>query len=306
MYKLRHEKQGIEETCKPFGFSKIRHSDTLINFFTGIANVKGFLFIVLRIKGKVELCHNRLSIEDHLLLVLVKLRLGLLNLDLAHRFGILEYMVSSIYRSWLPVVAKRLKDLIIWPDRLSVRQNLPTVFKSKFRDAICTIDCSEIFIDRPSNLTARAQTWSNYKHNNTIKYLIGITPAGAISFLSSGWGGRVSDKVITLKSGFLDKLNFGDVVLADRGFFISEECRQRGAILKIPSFTKGKKQLSGREVNESRQLARIRIHIERVIGRMRDFRILNSIIPISQVDTIDNIMTVISACVNINRSVVPQ
>ena len=40
---------------------------------------------------------------------------------------------------------------------------------------------------------------SNYKHSNTIKYLIGITPAGAVSSLSHGWGGRVS-KEITLKS----------------------------------------------------------------------------------------------------------
>ena len=35
---------------------------------------------------------------------------------------------------------------------------------------------------RPKNLTATAQTWSNYKLNNTLKYSIGITPAGAISF----------------------------------------------------------------------------------------------------------------------------
>ena len=37
-------------------------------------------------------------------------------------------------------------------------------------------------MERPRNLTARAKTWSNYKHNNTIKYLIGISPAGAVIF----------------------------------------------------------------------------------------------------------------------------
>ena len=61
-------------------------------------------------------------------------------------------------------------------------------------------------MERPKNLTARAITWSNYKHNNTIKYLIGTTPAGAISFLLKGWGGRVSDKMITMEYGFLGKL----------------------------------------------------------------------------------------------------
>ena len=36
------------------------------------------------------------------------------------------------------------------------------------------------------------KNWSNYKHNNLAKYLIGITPSGAIMFLYAGWDGRVS------------------------------------------------------------------------------------------------------------------
>ena len=44
---------------------------------------------------------------------------------------------------------------------------------------------------------ARAQTYSNYKHHNTVKFLIGITPQGVISFVLKGWGGRVSDKHLT-------------------------------------------------------------------------------------------------------------
>jgi hypothetical protein len=67
-----------------------------------------------------------------------------------------------------------------------------------------------VFIERPHNLTARAQTWSNYKHNNTIKYLVSITPSGAVNFISKEWGGRVSNKEITLKSGYIYKLSHGD------------------------------------------------------------------------------------------------
>ena len=36
----------------------------------------------------------------------------------------------------------------------------------------------------------RAQTWSNY---NTVKFLIGISLHGAVTYISKAWGGHVSD-----------------------------------------------------------------------------------------------------------------
>jgi len=106
-------------------------------------------------------------------------------------------------------MAQTLKPIIIWPTRKTILRKMPKCFK-RYSQCQCIIDCTEIFIDRPNNLTAQAQTWSNYKHHNTVKYLIGVTPAGAISFLSPGWGGRVSDKEITSKSGFFKQLEQKD------------------------------------------------------------------------------------------------
>ena len=45
-------------------------------------------------------------------------------------------------------------------------------------------DCFKVFIEKPSNLLARAQTYSNYKSHNTVKVLIGISPHGSITFVS--------------------------------------------------------------------------------------------------------------------------
>ena len=56
-------------------------------------------------------------------------------------------------------------------------------------------------------------TWSNYKHHNTVKFLIGVTPQGVISFISKAWGGRVSGKYLTENAGLLRRLLPGDISL---------------------------------------------------------------------------------------------
>ena len=70
---------------------------------------------------------------------------------------------------------------------------------------------------------AHAQTWLLYKHHNTAKYLIGISPQGIISYISNGCrGGCVGDKYITEHYGILSKLLPGDLVIADRGFDVQD------------------------------------------------------------------------------------
>ncbi len=127
----------------------------------------------------------------------------------------------------------------------------------------------KFFCERPSNLEARASTWSSYKHHNTVKVLLGITPQGSVSYVSETWGGRTSDKYLTEHCGILDNLLPGDVVLADRGFDIADSVGLMHARLNIPAFTKGKSQLSATEIEETRAIANVRIHVERVIGNVR-------------------------------------
>ena len=128
------------------------------------------------------------------------------------------------------------------------------------------IDCFELFIEKPSDLFAKLCTWSQYKHYNTAKYLISITPQGVISFISNGWGGRASDKFLVENSGYLNYLSDGDVVLADRGFDVADSLALFGATLDIPAFTRGQNQLSAEEVEVTRKIANVRIHVERIIG----------------------------------------
>ena len=164
----------------------------------------------------------------------------------------------------------RLAPLIFWPEREQLWKTMPVYFQYSFGKKVTVIiDCLEVFIEEPSNLLARAQTFSNYKHHNTIKILIGITPQGSISFVSETWGGGTSNKVLTENCGFLDKRLPGDVVMVERGFTVAESVGTRQARLVIPAFTKGKSQLDPVVVEKTRVIANVRIHVERVIGLFR-------------------------------------
>ena len=110
--------------------------------------------------------------------------------------------------------------------------------------------------------------------------LIGITPQGTISFVSEAWGGRASDTFVTDNSGFLTNLLPGDLVHADRGFTVHESVWYYQASLNIPAFTKRKSQLDPIDVEKTRNIANARIHMERVIGALRQkYTILQSTLP---------------------------
>jgi len=93
-----------------------------------------------------------------------------------------------------------------WPERDVLCLTMPVSFQRFFKKCCVIIDCTEVFIECPSDLLAHAQVWSNYKHHSTIKFLIGITPQGTMSFVSQCTGGRMSDKEITEEPGIMDLL----------------------------------------------------------------------------------------------------
>ena len=155
-------------------------------------------------------------------------------------------------------------------------------FRNHFGANIAVIvDCFEISINKPKNILARAQTFSSYKHHNTVKFLIGITPQGVISYISKGWGGCSSDKFLTENCDFLDNLLPGDIVMADRGFDIGGSVALYCVKVKIPSSTKGKRQLSSLDVEQSQCIAAVRILVERVIGVVQNkYSLLQETLPL--------------------------
>ena len=206
-----------------------------------------------------------LTLRDQFFVTLVKLRQDP-NFDyIADQVGLSRTTIADIFWKWVKLIEAKLSFMIQWPDRETVSRTIPPVLKRKFPRLTCIIDCFEIFIDKPTNLKARAQCYSNYKKHTTVKFLIGCNPLGAVVFLSRAWGGRVSDVELTRQSGFINNHYHhpGDQILADRGFTLQDDfASECSAELLLPAFKRGKKQLSAQEVETARALSSVRILIE--------------------------------------------
>ena len=146
---------------------------------------------------------------------------------------------------------------------------MPKCFKDLYPTTRVIIDATEIYVEKPSLPDLQQMTFSSYKNNNTFKALIGISPSGAIIFISSLFSGCISDKELTRKSGILHLLEKGDSVMADRGFDIEEDLIPLGVRLNIPPFLKGKPHLSDKETTETRHIASMRIHVERAMAHQK-------------------------------------
>lgn len=182
---------------------------------------------------------------------------------------------ARIFSASISEIAEVLKPFIYWPEPTYIKYNLPLQFKHKFRNVQIIIDCFEISIRKPSKVIDQALSWSSYKHSNTVKYLIGATPDGLIIFISKGFSGLITDNEIVKRSGFLEFIKENTAVMADRGFKdIAPHILSKGGILIKPPSTKAGLVYTAEEAKNCKIIAAIRIHIERVIGRLRNFSFL--------------------------------
>lgn len=223
-------------------------------------------------------------------MTLMKLRLGLLEDDLAFRFKVSQSLVSAILSTWLRFLAKELSWMIIWPSKDQVKLHLPP-FKRLHPNLRCIIDCSEVFTETLSASDIQAALWSDYKHHYTVKFLVAITPNGAPCYVSQCYGGRATDKYIVRDCDFLNCVEPYDQIMADRGFKIREELLLRNASLCIPPSTKPGMQMVAVDVRETSQIANVRIYVEQAIGRLI-FHILKNILPINCLPLYDGIVQV--------------
>ncbi|XP_075741756.1 uncharacterized protein LOC142792512 [Rhipicephalus microplus] len=249
---------------------------------------------------------RKLSTENELFLVLVRLRLGLFEDDLAHRFCIAQSTVSRICTSWINFLYAKLGLLPLWAPRKIVDTTMPPEFKEKYSSTRVILDATEIQCEVPSSLSLQSTTYSPYKSSNTFKGLIGVLPNGFVAFVSELFTGSSSDKECVIRSGFLDlKFDDEDAVMADNGFRIEDLLEKNGVKLNLPPFLKGGT-FSPEEVKSTKEIAALRIHVERRIQRIKAFHIFDRPIPLTLAPLINQIWTVTAILSNFQSSLMQQ
>lgn len=250
---------------------------------------------------------NLIECKDVVFIVLQKLKTNDQFDRLSDQYGLSNARLSAIFRKYLPLIARELEPLIYWPKSADIRNNTAPSFRANYSDVTIIIDAFEIEIEKPSDPYKQSLTFSSYKGTNTMKFLVGVTPDCVGSFVSKGIGGRASDKMLVNWSGFAEKLRPNMKIMADRGFKhivdLLQSCQCE--LVRPPSVSQGQI-LSKDQANLAKDVASLRVHVERFIRRIREFRFLSphACTDIKMVDLLNPGVIVAVALINLSEPLI--
>jgi DDE superfamily endonuclease len=253
----------------------------------GVAHAyEGFYFLE---KNGKELLRRRsgpdraLNFPNAVALTLTKLRL-----DFPFWFmGLLFNVKEDLARTTFHFTVGLLEGAITMPPfvppltREAYRRGSFECFRKYFPGVALILDCTEFFLQTPTDPLLRSRAWSEYKHHYTLKVLVGMLPNGKTAFVSLCYGGRISDKELTRICKVLSMLWEGAEIMVDKGFTIMDLCREYNVSIVMPPLLTSGYQFSNEELDSGRNIAAARIHIERLNRKAKEFLILTHEVPIT-------------------------
>ena len=146
--------------------SKVADNDPKIAFYTGFPSYNylkicfdflrpAALMLQYRDSNKILCQSNKgrprcLSPIDEFFLILVCLRLGLLEQDIAYQFGISQSTVSRIFTTWINFLFIQFKQIPLWPPKEVIDTYMPKNFKQQYPTTRVIIDATELYIQHSS------------------------------------------------------------------------------------------------------------------------------------------------------------
>lgn len=101
-----------------------------------------------------------------------------------------------------------------------------------------------------------------------------------------------------MRSGFLEvDFEQTDSVMADKEFRIEDLLQNKGIMLNLPPFLRSST-FSKEEVQETKEIASLRIHVERRIQRTKGYHIFDRPVPLTLAPVVNQIWTVTAILTN--------
>lgn len=215
------------------------------------------------------------SNKDRLCMTLVRLRRGFTLDELSYFCGASKSKLSAIFYTWIQFMYYQM--IKIRTEVFEGSRNLkkvPLSFQNfEGNNITIVLDATEIIMQMPTNFKQQGNTFSNYKHANTVKFLVGICPSGAITYVSEGFEGAISDRQLFENCDLKTFLKENDTVMADRGFLIHDLANELHIKLYTPPLLMGRSRLTAEEELLTKKIARSRVHVERAISRIKSYKI---------------------------------
>lgn len=278
-------------------------TDTYLNMWTGISSFNLLHSIVENIPKYEETQKDKykLSLESRVILFFIKLKTGLSFSCISSLFQIAISTASKYFYDIIPSIRAVLNFAVYWPSKEETLRNIPSCFKPHFTNTRAVLDCTEVTIRSFKCTKCKTDSYSHYKGRHTCKFLISVTPAGMINHVSKAYPGRTSDKFIFNNENLIDKFEpYCEAVMVDKGFLIQKETQEKCIVLHIPPFLKNQKQLTSDQASLNYDIAKARVHVERVNQRIKIFNIFRTDIDCNILSVIEDVMFIICAIVNLS------
>ena len=305
---------GIQCSLDTSRFSawSYRNDSPGIHFYTGLQSYQKFIFVLSTLgpaQHELNYYHGvkpSLCVEDQFFMLLIKLRQHKTNFELSRMFRVTESTVTNVFVTWINFIYFEMKEIDWWPSSDCVKYFSPSSFKTKFSNTRVIVDGTECPIMKPKQPVAQQATFSTYKNRNTVKVLVGCTPGGLVSYVSPAYGGSTSDRQIAERSQLPQICDPGDSIMADKGFNVQDLFIPYNVMINIPSFFRKKNRLSGKTVISDRKIASKRVHIERIIGLAKTYKILTQPMSNTESALATQIITVCFLLCNFRTGIVPK
>ncbi|XP_017290459.1 uncharacterized protein LOC108247086 [Kryptolebias marmoratus] len=247
---------------------------------------------------------RKLPLIDEFFMFCMHLSLGQKEGVLARTFGLSLTRVNQILITWANYLYLLLGSIGIWMTQIQVRQAIPFKLLQHCHNVRVIVASTEIGCENQGTDTVCSEKPSGHTNVTRYRALIGVAPCGSITFASKLFPGFMSNEELVRVSGILDLLQPGDQLIADKDFDIEKLLEDTGVkLLKFPSKRRCPIEMMDLK---ARIIDRLLALAKRAVRRVKEYQILNSPIPLSFAETLNQIWSCCCMMANYQGSLDPD